>query len=255
MAKTTTKTVTKTTTKTKKKVTASQAVDITVILDRSGSMGSTKQDAIGGFNEFVSTQKTQPGVAVLTLTQFDDQFQTDYTAVPIADVQPLNEFTYQPRGSTALHDAMGRTISTIEQRVNAIKKADRPNVVVLIITDGGENASREYNQRQVNDMISRLRNAGGYEFIFIGANQDAIATGATLGISAKNSLSYAANAIGTQNLFRSVSNNVSAYRSGGDATSLQFSDADRQTQVDLGAVASNVIAAQATKLTSRSKSA
>ena len=142
--------------------------DITIILDRSGSMQSTKNDAIGGFNSFIEEQKKVPGEAFLTLVQFDNEYELNYAAKPIRFVEPLNDLTYVPRGGTALVDAMGRTINEIHARVKALPKAERPNVVVVIITDGQENASKEWTSARVNELITKLRKKG-YEFIFIGA--------------------------------------------------------------------------------------
>lgn len=188
--------------------------DITIILDRSGSMQSTASDAIGGFNAFVDEQKKLDGECSLTLIQFDDRYEVNYTNKPIQDVEHLNSTTFVPRGSTALVDAMGRTVSELKARIKAIPKAERPNVIVVIITDGDENCSREYTHETVNEMINK-RKEKGWQIVFIGANQDAIKTGAHLGISASNSMSYAANSAGTLSLFNSVSKNVAAYRSGG----------------------------------------
>ena len=206
--------------------------DITVILDRSGSMQTTKNDAIGGFNAFVEEQKKVPGEATLTLIQFDHEFKVDYASRPIGEVAELNGLTYQPRGNTALIDAMGRGISELAERVKKIKKADRPNCVVVIITDVEENASREWKIGDVNALIKKLT-AKGYQFVFIGANQDAIKTGASFGVSALNSMSYASNSLGTQSVFSSVSKNVSAYRTG-MKMDMSFDDTDKAAQLKAG---------------------
>lgn len=208
--------------------------DITIILDRSGSMQTTVDDAIGGFNAFIAEQKRQPGEAVLTLVQFDNQIQVDYEAEPLPFVKDLDRTTFVPRGSTALVDAMGSTINQLAARIKAIPKEDRPNVVVVIITDGGENASREYQMKDVNSLITKLTKKG-YQFTFIGANQDAIKTGASFGVSALNSMSYASNSEGTLALFSSVSKNMSAYRSG-SKMDMSFDSSDLIAQAKAGVV-------------------
>jgi Mg-chelatase subunit ChlD len=210
-----------------------KTTDITVILDRSGSMQTTAKDAIGGFNAFVESQKKAEGDAVLTLIQFDDQYQVDYYAKSIKEVQPLSQLTYQPRGSTALIDAMGRGIAALKDRMKPIKKEFRPNCIVVIITDGEENCSREWHLPDVNAMISKMKTKG-VEFVFIGANQDAIKTGQAFGISGANSLSYANNALGTQAVFSSVGQNLTSYRAGAKMDmSFEAKDVDAQKSAGL----------------------
>lgn len=208
--------------------------EIIIILDRSGSMQSTKHDAIGGFNSFVAEQKKIEGEATLTLVQFDTYYEVNYEDKDIMLVEELNERTYVPRGSTALIDAMGRAIFQAESRWSAKKKEEQPNMVVVIITDGEENSSREYLMSDVNARIGSLREKG-WEFVFIGANQDAIKTGARFGIAAENSLSYACNSIGTQALFSSVSKNVGAYRCGAKAD-MSFDASDILAQTHAGVI-------------------
>ena len=207
--------------------------DITVILDRSGSMHSTAKDAIGGFNSFVDDQKKLDGECVLTLIQFDHEYKISYEARPIQEVEHLNESTFVPRGNTALVDAMGRGISALKARMTPIKKAYRPKCIVVIITDGGENASREFKLADVNTMISTIREKGWCEFVFIGANQDAISVAQSYGISAGNSMTYGANSIGTQAAFDSLSGNISLMRSG-VADSFGFTQADYNAQLKAG---------------------
>jgi ADP-heptose:LPS heptosyltransferase len=129
---------------------------------------------------------------------------------------------------------MGRTISEIEARVKKLKKEFRPNVIVVIITDGEENSSKEFNITNVNATITKLRKKG-YEFVFIGANQDAIKAGAALGIAGASSLTYAANAMGTCALFDSMADNVTKYRMGSKAD-MSFEAKDFKAQADAGVV-------------------
>jgi len=132
--------------------------DITVVLDRSGSMESIAGDVIGGLNTFVRAQAQVEGEACFTLVQFDDHYEVVHAHVPVQDVPPLTDQTYVPRGSTALLDAIGRTIVATGARLAMMAEADRPQVVIFAVqTDGLENASREFTRQQVFDMIRTRR--------------------------------------------------------------------------------------------------
>jgi hypothetical protein len=121
--------------------------DVTVILDRSGSMEAIQSDVIGGFNRFLRDQQHESGECRLTLVQFDDQYDVVYTARSIADAPRLMDHTFQPRGSTALLDAIGRTIDATGARLAALSESNRPDrVMLVIVTDGLENASTEYTR-------------------------------------------------------------------------------------------------------------
>lgn len=182
--------------------------DITVILDRSGSMGSVVDTTIEGFNKFLREQQDIPGRATITLVQFDDQYQVDYENRNINSVNYLNKETYVPRGMTALLDAIGKTIHNIEHRVIKNKPS---KVIVVIQTDGLENASREFKLHQINDTISHLRNQHKWEFIFLGANQDAIKTAESYGILHTHAMTYING--GEITAFSCISNNIANYRS------------------------------------------
>ena len=204
--------------------------DISVILDRSGSMQSVVTDTIGGFNQFLSDQKAQPGDAVFSLVQFDHDYEVIHASQPIADVPPLTSQTFVPRGSTALLDAIGRTINSTGARLAGIATADRPQkVICVIVTDGYENASKEFTRTQINDMITHQREAYSWEFVFLGANQDAIAEAAKIGIPLFAAMTNTLSAAGIGSTYRSVSNYVSNTRSG--MTNVAFSDDDRKNAV------------------------
>jgi uncharacterized protein YegL len=189
--------------------------DITVVLDRSGSMASTRDDAMNGFNALVADQKRVPGEAGLSLVQFDDQYQVDYSERPMSLVPELTPDTYQPRGSTALLDALGRTIDDIGSRLAARSEAARPDkVVVVTITDGQENASRTFNAAAVSAKIAHQRDVYKWEFIFVGSNQDAIMTAGRMNIPAAQALSYRAGSRGTRAAFDAVADMLSAERAG-----------------------------------------
>ena len=179
--------------------------EIVVVLDRSGSMMSIRQATVEGFNKFLSEQQNSEGEAFISLVQFDDRYEVNYTGIPVKDATPLilGE-NFVPRGSTSLLDAIGKTIEEL--------KTDR-DVIFVIITDGEENTSKTYKREAINNMIENLTKEEGWKFLFLAANQDAIATGAGLGISAGNSMSYAATGDNTMNAWNSISANTSGYRS------------------------------------------
>lgn len=210
--------------------------DIVVVLDRSGSMQSIQSDTIGGFNRFLEDQKKTPGEAKITLAQFDDQYDVVLGAVPIASARPLDDKTYQPRGSTCLYGAIGRTIEDAGARFNSMPEHERPEkVVCLIITDGQENHShisewsRQWTQDRIKALIQQQSDTYKWQFVFIGANQDAILTAQGIGINVNNALNYTSNAAGTEKLYKSMSANLSSLRC--CATSdMSWSVKDREEQ-------------------------
>lgn len=204
--------------------------DINILLDRSGSMEETKGDTIGGFNRFLRDQRDVVGEATLSLVQFDNVYEELAGAVPIGQARELTRETYLPRGSTALYDAICRMIDDTGKRLGAMAEGDRPSKVVFVImTDGLENASRKHNSTDVSDRITKQRDTYKWEFVFIGANQDAIATGSKLGVPASHSMNYAASAAGTANAYAATSQRLSAVRCG-MSSSMAWSDEDRAKQ-------------------------
>jgi uncharacterized protein YegL len=185
---------------------------ISVVLDRSGSMASCLKDTIGGFNQFLKTQKELEGEATMTLVQFDDQYEMLMDMVPITNASELNDKTYVPRGWTALLDAIGRTINSVEFKI--AEKDEKPEkVIFVIITDGEENKSREFNREQIMKMIDAHRSENKWEFVFIGANQDAIKAGGDIGVRAASSLNYVATSAGTTDMYASLTKCMTSYRS------------------------------------------
>ena len=209
--------------------------EIVVVLDRSGSMGSIAPSTVEGFNKFLLEQQNSEGEAFITLVQFDDRYEVNYCSIPVKNAQPLilGE-SFVPRGSTALLDAIGRTIEEL--------KTDR-DVVFVIITDGEENSSKTYKRKAINKMIDNLQKEEEWKFLFLAANQDAIKSGSSLGISADNSITYAATSAGAYNVFNTVSVNMSSYRNAKlystdlnmVADSLKFKDEQREEQKKEGA--------------------
>lgn len=205
--------------KKKQKKAKSIVTEIVVVLDRSGSMGVIKSDVIGGFNNFLQEQKKLPGKANFTLVQFDDQYEVVYEHIGLKGVPELTDSTYQPRATTALLDAIGKTVVKADQL-----KAKQVSFVIL--TDGLENASREYNRSQIFDMI-KDRTDKGWQFIFLAANQDAIQAGGQIGIPQGQSLTFAHNGKGVRAAYGCTGQAVASYRVTGLCAS--FSDDDRNT--------------------------
>ena len=189
--------------------------EIGFVLDRSGSMKDMELEARNGFNAFLESQQKLPGEARLTLVLFDHEYIVAHDGVPIKDVPSLDEHTYVPRGTTALLDAIGRTINTIGERLDKAPEPERPGkVIVAILTDGLENASQEFKRKQIFKMIKHQREVYSWEFIFLGARQDAIQTGAQIGIPTANAVTFSEALGGVGHAFAAVSSVATAYRAG-----------------------------------------
>jgi hypothetical protein len=178
------------------------------LLDRSGSMVSLRADTIGGFDTFIAEQRTAPGRCRVTLAQFDNEYDEVYADRDIATVPSL---VLVPRGSTALLDALGRLVVTAGERLAALPEADRPgSVIVGVMTDGYENASRDWTHDRIKALIEQQSREYGWQFLYLGADQDAIEEGAKMGFAAGKSMTYsrgkARDAIGH------LSKNVGSYR-------------------------------------------
>lgn len=197
-------------------MTKEKFTSINVIIDQSGSMGHLQADTIGSFNTFVKEQKAEPGEVAFTLCTFNTDYRLVHDFVKLGGVPDLDEKTYRPNGGTALLDAMGTTITSVGARLAAMPEDERPSkVLFLIITDGQENSSRTFSKAQIKQMVEHQRGKYQWEFVFMGANIDAIGEGASLGISTQNSMNYDATKGGTHKLYESVSRSVSSYRGGG----------------------------------------
>lgn len=187
--------------------------DIVVVLDRSGSMEERRTDAIGGFNALVLDQRREAGDAVLSLVQFDHEYEVCFTAKPLREVVLLTEATYLPRGSTALLDAIGKTITDTGARLRDLPETVRPSKVVLvIITDGYENASKTFSKTRVNAMVAHQRDVYKWIPLFIGTNQDAIAEAGSIGIAATHAIAYANSTIGTRASYDITSDKLRSIR-------------------------------------------
>ena len=162
--------------------------DITLVVDRSGSMQSIREDAEGGVNSFIRQQRDQPGEASLTLVQFDNEYEFVYRG---ANVQNVGDYRLHPRGSTALLDAVGRAINETGVRLSAMPENERPGLVVfVIVTDGMENASREFKRSTVRGMIEQQEKVYSWKFLFLAANETAFAEASGIGIGRKHAVKY-----------------------------------------------------------------
>jgi uncharacterized protein YegL len=187
--------------------------ELVFILDRSGSMSGLEDDTIGGFNGMIAKQKTEPGEAVITTVLFDDQYELLHDRVGLKGVEPITGDDYFVRGTTALLDAIGRSVDKIrnaQKKTSEDEKAEK--VMFVITTDGQENASREYGYDKIKGMIEKQKELG-WEFLFIGANIDAVETAMKFGISADCAANYHADSYGTGIIFNAVNKVVSRARS------------------------------------------
>jgi len=159
------------------------------LLDRSGSMQSIRSDIEGGFAAFVDEQRAAPGACRVTLAQFDDHYDVVYSDRDVDDVTALD---LAPRGMTALHDAIGRLVTDAGARLAALPEAERPGtVIVAIMTDGLENASSEWTGVAVKSLVEQQTTQWGWQFMYLGADQDAVEVGTSLGVPAAQSMTYA----------------------------------------------------------------
>jgi hypothetical protein len=187
----------------------SRSILINFVLDKSGSMGGIQEATISGFNEFKNSQAAEDGEAFFTLTLFDTAFSTVCEAVPVREVNDLDRRTYVPDGMTALFDAIGHTMRITDDFV-AAHKPDQ--VIFVIMTDGEENASREFSGERIFQMIEDRQKLAEYEFIYLGANQDSYAVGRQMGVRDGRMLDYAATPEAARATMARSSRNVSAYR-------------------------------------------
>lgn len=201
---------------------------ITFVLDSSGSMNSIADDTRGGFNAFLDDQRDEAGTATVTLYDFNTTVDQVYERYPVADAPELDEENYTPGGQTALYDAITRAIDETGKNIAAIEPAEQPDkVIVVVLTDGKENAS-ETPLDAVRGRIEHRQEADDWEFLFIGANQNAVLTAEGMGIDRDRSLTMAHDGDGTRDAYRSTSENISEARSQGSMSG--FDDEDRKRQ-------------------------
>jgi uncharacterized protein YegL len=194
---------------------------IAMLLDRSGSMQSIKDDTEGGFNSFIAEQrKNTDGEVNVTLAQFDDKFEIVYSNMELDKVPPLK---LSPRGMTALHDAIGKLVTDTGRILAGMDENDRPGkVIVVTMTDGHENASREWTRDAVKKLIKQQETDYDWTFLFLGATLDAVETAGDLGISRNRAMSYNSDAAPVA--FAAISDVTTSIRSGGSTHDVMFSD-------------------------------
>jgi len=189
---------------------------IAVVLDRSGSMSVIRDDTVGGLNTFITENKKLPGTATFSLHQFDNVYETVIDRQDLQSVKLLTSEDFVPRGGTALLDAIGQTVNAVGNELAALAEADRPEkVILMIITDGYENCSKEFSRDKIFTMLKHQQEVYNWDVAYLGANQDAIAVGSTFGIGASGCMSYNATPEGAKMAFCSASNYSSTSRTTG----------------------------------------
>lgn len=190
-----------------------RSILINFVLDKSGSMAHLSEATISGFNEFLLDQQREGGRAFMTLTLFDTRFNTVATAVPIREMLPLDHDSYRPDGMTALYDAIGHTMRITDDYV---RDNEPDQVLFVVMTDGAENSSREFSRETIFQMIADRQQMLGYEFIYLGANQDSYLESRRMGFREGRAMDYAATDAEARATMKRVSHNVRAYRRDGE---------------------------------------
>ncbi len=187
--------------------------ELVFILDKSGSMSGLEKDTIGGYNSLMEKQRKLDGECVITTVLFDNRYELLHDRIDLRAVTPITEKEYFVGGATALLDAVGRTIHKIAAvQEHTAEEYRAGKVMFVIITDGEENASREYSAARVKELIKRQKERYGWEFVFLGANIDAVETAGRFGIDANRAVDYVPDGRGTELNFRMMSETVAAFR-------------------------------------------
>lgn len=205
----------------------SNLTDITLVIDRSGSMEAIRKDAEGGVNTFIREQAQHPGEALLTLVHFDTEYEFVHKGIPVKRVPA---YKLVPRGNTALLDAVGRAINETGERLAKMAESDRPGLVIfVIVTDGEENSSTEFTKAQIKEKIDQQQTKYNWQFTFLGANQDAFAEAGGMGIHVSGVANYAPDKV--MAAFVGTAQKVSRMRTqrrGGQAVSNDFTEEERK---------------------------
>jgi uncharacterized protein YegL len=188
-------------------------VELVFILDRSGSMLGLEKDTIGGFNSMLEQQNQTPGEAIVSTVLFDNAFEVLHNRKQLNEIKPMTSKEYFVRGSTALMDAIGRSIVKMASIYKKLKDDEKPEKTVFVITtDGMENASIEFSRSQIKEMIEYQKEKFNWEFIFLGANIDAISTARDFGIHGDRVANYVSDKVGTELNYRVISETISELR-------------------------------------------
>lgn len=213
--------------------------EIVLVLDESGSMQSYCQEAIDGLNNFIERQKAVNGQADVTVVTFNSpsNIKLTHDAVPVSQFPVFNHSNYQPQSNTALYDAIGKSIIATNTRLAALPASEQPNKVIFcIFTDGEENSSLDFDQMEIRQMITEQEDKYHWDFLYLGANQNAYDYGKQFGIKAGKALSYKQSTDGIAAAFAASSDSVARYRSSGRPSGDQFfTEEDHATQQSLGA--------------------
>lgn len=200
--------------------------EIVIVLDQSGSMDTIKSDMEGALKTFLQDQRKQKGECRITFYRFNSLVEKVFED---KDINSVKDITIKPSGMTALFDGIGQAVDEVGQRLAKLKERERPSKVIFtVISDGLENSSKEYNLSQIKKMIQHQESKYSWEFIYLGANQDAFAGGQNMGFKGGSSITYSASKIGIDNAAKSMSAYVCSVRSGQD---YEFSDSDRKNAV------------------------
>lgn len=200
---------------------------IAVVADRSGSMRVIESDMNGGLKTFLEEQAKLPGTLAVDITIFDTEIETPYSDAAVADIQwPV----IVPRGGTALYDALGSTVVRLGEKFDALPEERRPGrVLVIVVTDGQENSSKEFKgsvgAATIKEMIEKQQNEFQWGFVFLGANIDSFAVGGNLGFRPSSVMDFAPSGVGVRGMTRSLADYTTVYRGGGEAA---FRDEDRE---------------------------
>ena len=201
--------------------------DVIFILDRSGSMAGLESDTIGGFNGMLTKQKELEGEVFISTLLFDDHLEWLHERVALKSTPALTGADYYVRGTTALLDAIGTVLTQMSKTYQGLKDEKPDQVMVVIVTDGQENASKEYSLKVVNSLIHTFKEEAKWEFIFLGANMDAVAAGTALGIDEDRSVHYHADEDGIKTNFVAMEKAMREFRSAGTVSNEWRKDIDR----------------------------
>lgn len=192
-----------------------ETTELVFILDRSGSMAGLEKDTIGGFNALIEKQRNLPGEVRVTTVLFNQGYELLHDRIALEGVSPLTEADYAVGGMTALLDAIGSTIQKISNVQKGTLQEQQANRIMFVITtDGMENASCEYSYKKIHEMIAEKKSSDNWEFVFLGANIDAVATAQQFGVAEEFAVNYHADAEGTELNYKVLSEAVTSFRAG-----------------------------------------